>query len=224
MNPAINSNYQPVFGMRQNLKLPEIIQRKAKQTYQHISPSVYNKKYKYISPYFHIPNRVLPGPPLYLKILAKNLIDFRRLFSYSKCHPKVLIEYLKSGKRLCKDVEETLLATYIGKINGQKNIYSGSIKGMDHCVSFITNKPVKESVRLALKDKEAIIIDTQLGITDYVGNYYAKLKAVMNEAVPDKSDFRIIPFANNHFSKVLCADLKSNYPELLIKDYKNIKL
>ena len=45
MNSVTKSNYQMTFGMKEILKPAAIIQHKAKQTYQHISPHVLQTKY-----------------------------------------------------------------------------------------------------------------------------------------------------------------------------------
>ena len=44
MNTIADLNYQTTFGMKQGLKQAEIIQRKAKNTYQHISPIILSDK------------------------------------------------------------------------------------------------------------------------------------------------------------------------------------
>ena len=44
MNTITDLNYQTTFGMKQGLKQAEIIQRKAKNTYQHISPNILSDK------------------------------------------------------------------------------------------------------------------------------------------------------------------------------------
>lgn len=209
MNSVTKSNYQMTFGMKEILKPAAIIQHKAKQTYQHISPHVLQTKY---------------GKNQYLDGLTKLLHWFRRDLDCCDKPAKKLIEQLKQGKKLGNGGEETMLATIIGRMNGQKNIYTGNIDGLDHGVSFITNKKVKDGMSMMLKDKDAIIIDPQLGITDYVGNYLSKLKETLNHPFKQKTGISIKPVDNIRISDTQVMGLRTDYPELLIKDYKTINL
>ena len=89
-----------------------------------------------------------------------------------------IIDAMKKGLGNC--AEEAKLAELIGKISGIKNIYSGSIfagKGFaKHDVAFITDKEIKENKKYQFKNKEALIIDPWLGITDFAGNYFKMIK------------------------------------------------
>lgn len=208
MNTVVTQNYQTSFGMKQNLKKYAIIQQKAKNTYQHISPFIFQSKEG---------AKDIPK----IKILAKELSEFRVKLSTSDNPLKVLIEYLKNGNKLANGGEEATLATTIGRMNGQKNIYTGQIKGLDHAVSFVTDKVVRDGNELLLKGKKAIIIDPQLGITDYVGNYFLKLQERMNNSIK-QSEMSIIPIGNKRINAAQMADLRASYPELLIENYKNV--
>ena len=219
MNTVTNTNYQTTFGMKQNLKTADIIQRKAKNTYAHISPYLFEQQENVMQ------NQKLKEFVLELK---RKLFDFRYIMQTSPNPQKLLIENLKRGNKLGNSGEEVDLATIIGKINGQKNIYSASVNGLDHAVSIITNKIVKNGQKQIMKNKDAIIIDPQLGITDYAGNYFAKLKEIMGKpyqnATKNEAGLAVIPRNNHRLNKAQIADLKTNYPELLIADYKHVKV
>lgn len=211
---------QTTFSMRQKLKSAEIIQRRAKNVYSHISPYEFKQRLN-----------KQKGNNLYLlnllETLQKKISIIRSDLAKSVNPQKGLIEELKNN-RLGNGGEEVNLATIVGKMNGQRNIYSGTINGLDHGVSFITNKIIKNGEKQSFKDKEAVIIDPQLGITDYVGNYFAKLKEIMGESykrnVKHDSGLAIVPRDNHRINKAQMADLKANYPELLIDSYIPIKV
>lgn len=206
MDISINSNYQIGFGMRQSLKSPEVIQRKAKQTYQHLSPYILQRKY----------GSQTKGT--FIETLQKSLAEFRYNLE-TRENPKALIEHLKNGPKTGNGGEEAMLATVIGQMNGQKNIYTGNVNGLDHAISFITNSNVKNDQEMVLRGKNAIIIDPQLGITDYANNYFPKLCKISGTS-KKQNTFIITPVHNHGLSEAQIADLRTNYPELLIEKYK----
>lgn len=241
MNTIADLNYQTTFGMKQGLKQAEIIQRKAKNTYQHISPNILSDKidkaykldmnplYLNSEPYIQyieklknikVNRRLLS----ILRSLENKLFSIRNRIQTSQNPIKAMIENMKNGNRLGNSGEEIALAAAIGKINGQKNIYTGHINGLDHGVSFITNKPVQEGKKLFLKNKDAIIIDPQLGITDYAENYFAKIKDLVQTPYKKKTHRSITPLNNFRLNDAQIADLKANYPELIISNYKPVVL
>jgi len=205
MNTILNSNYQVGFGMKRPLKSPEVIQRKAKQAYQHLSPYILQNKY---------------GSTPYIEKLVKSLTEFRHNLEVSENPLKMLIEHLKNGKKIGNSGEETILATVIGRINGQKNIYTGTIDGLDHAISFITRGRVENGQKIILNDKNTIIIDPQLGITDYANNYFQKLCNIIGGMPKKKTIFSVTPVHNYRLNKTQIAELRANYPELLIENYK----
>ena len=212
---------QTSFGMKKSLKTVEILQRKAKNVYPHISPYEFEQRL-----YRQNENISTPLQKVLTRIQIK--LDALRLkMGQSKYPQKELIENMKQNK-IGNGGEEVNLATIIGKLNGQKNIFSGRINGLDHGVAFITGKIVKNGEILFLKNKDAIIIDPQLGITDYAGNYYTKLKEIMGEQYKRQAKYNaglcIIPRDNHSIKEITITDLKTNYPELLIKDYKPVQM
>ena len=216
MNIITNSNYQTSFGMRKDLKYFEIIQRKAKCVYPHVSPynmsglkscdyGVNNKFYNYILN------------------LQKKLEFFRyNLLSESRSFHKDLIENLKNGLKLGNSYEEATLASVIAKINGIKNIYTASIDGLDHAVCVITRKTVKEGKTQVLNNKEAIIIDPQLGITDYANNYFVRLKETIGNNNFRPAKLSVTPFKKQLKDEIVIQYLRDKYPELIINGNKEI--
>ena len=212
---------QTSFGMKKSLKSAEILQRKAKNVYPHISPYELRQRL-----YSQNENISTPLQKILKKIQIK--LDALRLkITQSKYPQKELIENMKHNK-IGNGGEEVDLATIIGRLNGQKNIFSGRINGLDHGVAFITGKIVKNGEKLFFKNKDAVIIDPQLGITDYAGNYITKLKEIMGEQYKRKmkssTGLCIIPRGNHSTKELIITDLKTNHPELLIKDYKPVQI
>ena len=213
MNVVTNSNYQTSFGMRKELKAFEIIQRKAKTVYPHISPyymqesmccesSVNNKFYKYICD------------------LQKKLDYFRyNVLSDSRSLHKDIVDNLKNGLKLGNSYEEAKLASIIGKINGHKNVYTANIDGLDHAICVISPKPIKEG-KSQILDKKSIVVDPQLGLTDYADNYFVRLKELKGKDNFRKLNCSVTPHKQQLKDEKVIKYLKEQYPELSIKDYK----
>ena len=216
MNIITNSNYQTSFGMRKDLKYFEIIQRKAKSVYPHVSPyqmsGLKSCDYGVNSKFYN-----------YILNLQKKLEFFRHnVLSESRSFHKDLIENFKNGLKLGNNYEEVILASVIAKVNGIKNIYTASIDGLDHAVCVITKKTVKKGKSQAFNNKEAIIIDPQLGITDYASNYFIKLKEIIGKNNFRQTNLSVTPHKNQLKDEIVIKYLRDNYPELLINDYKEI--
>ena len=141
---------------------------------------------------------------------------------------RYVLESLKNGLGNC--YEEAKLAELIAKINGQKNIYSGKIyagKGFaKHEVAFITNKEIKPDKFYRFKNKEAIILDPWLGITDFAGNYFTRICKNFNRTLGIKSYSKpkLQPDFSGKISARKLAEYKKNNPELIIKKFKKIKI
>jgi len=166
-----------------------------------------------------------------------------------------LIKWLKNNK-LGNCYEESILAQMIGKINGIKNIYaariffnrnsSGAEMRLSHVISVITDKPFNKDAKYKFKNKEAIIIDPWLGITEFAGEYFNKLRndfghiftliASNESSIPlsvsktkslkeynkirkanFKSDFSLKLVEDNIESDSYIIQLKKMFPELIIK-------
>lgn len=250
------------FQSRQKaIQSAEIIERKAHNIYPHISSSKLKKRYlksHNISEYS--PNTHLPD--FYLNI-RKSLKEFRAELRNSQSYFADLI-YGLQDRKVGNCFEDACLAELIGKINGQDNIFVGNIfvnkgnfdgkKKIDHSVAFITNKNIKSGEEYTFKNKEALIIDPWLGITDFAGNYFTKLKhhykkffnnlpeqdffeyIISSEAKNSKEfrdeqkaccnpfEFRIELAYDAKLSESKQSLYKSFFPELVIKKYEKIEL
>ena len=173
---------------------------------------------------------------------------------------KNIISMLKEHK-IGNCFEASILAQIIGKINGQKNIYpakmyltrnsSGATMQLDHIISIITEKPFDKNAQYKFKDKDAIVIDPWLGVTDYAGNYFKRLRtefAKMFSMIPDnnfsvkrlaldskninefkqkqkemfKPDFYLKLYDDELVSESDTEVLKKEFPELIIKNFKPV--
>lgn len=146
-------------------------------------------------------------------------IDEKNLYRY-------VLESLQGGLGNCS--EEAKLAELIARINGQKNVYSGKIfagKGFaKHEVAFITDKEIKPDKKYHFKNKDALIIDPWLGVTDFAGRYfksltkqYAKVLQIRGNAKPSlQADF------SAKLTPKKLGDLKKGHPELIIRNYRPI--
>lgn len=127
---------------------------------------------------------------------------------------------MKKGLGNC--AEEAKLAELIGKISGIKNIYSGSIfagKGFaKHDVAFITDKEIKENKKYQFKNKEALIIDPWLGITEFAGNYFKTIKTNFSKLLDIRGNSK--PYIKADFSskltKAKIRNFRKKYSELII--------
>ena len=133
---------------------------------------------------------------------ARNFLKINQLRNkeaYGADAIKDVIYMLKNSK-IGNCYEEAILSQMIGKINGIKNIYptriffnrnrSGAQIQLDHIVSVISEKPLKENIMYKFKNKEAVIIDPWLGITDFAKEYFTKLKnnfSNLFQLLPDES-------------------------------------
>ena len=131
-----------------------------------------------------------------------------------------VVETLKNGLGNC--AEEAKLAELIGKINGIKNIYSGSVfagKGFaKHDVAFITNEDIKPNKKYKFKKKDALIIDPWLGITEFAGNYFKIIKtnfAKLLEIIGNSKPY-IIPDFTSKLTQAKIRNFRKKYSELII--------
>ena len=137
--------------------------------------------------------------------------------------------------------EEAILARIIGKLSGQRNIYTGNLiaisqkeksaKPTGHAVAFITDSPVFDNCPKTFSQKEAVIIDPWLGITDVAGNYFNKLKnafknnfAMLDSDKAKDINFRVIPFDTTRLKGEKLLEYRDTNPELVIKNYKRAEI
>ena len=166
-----------------------------------------------------------------------------------------IINMLKQ-KKIGNCYESAVVAQIIGKIHGINNIYpskiffnknrSGHQMQLDHVVAIITDKSFKPDGYYSFKNKDAIIVDPWLGVTEYVGDYINKLRTSFVNifpAIPDsKISYKILKSITNtlegfrnerkyvfkpdfsfklHTNELLSLEdtetLKKEYPELILK-------
>ena len=237
-------------GKPQVLKSAEILERNAKNLYPHISTSRIKT---------HLDTKQ-PIPNFYAK-LADNIVLSRQMIRESKDLYSSVLFALQEFK-LGNCTEEAILAEMLGKINGQNNIYSGCIfinkngflKRLDHAVAFVTNKKIDGGKDYLFKNKDAIIIDPWLGITDCAGSYFGKIKSIFRDTFKNlqnndlemaiiksetktpkefndyrrkhgsKINFNIIPFKSYTLKNTSLDYLKDLFPELTFKNFKKIEL
>ncbi len=166
-----------------------------------------------------------------------------------------IINMLKEHK-IGNCYESAVVAQIIGKINGIENIFpakiffnknsSGYQQQLDHVVAIITDKSFKPEGYYNFKNKDAIIVDPWLGVTEYAGDYINKLRtnfADIFPGIPDlKYTFNLLKSISHnveefktkrkntfkpdfsfklHTDELLSAkdaeSLKKEYPELILK-------
>ena len=152
----------------EHIRIADIITRKAHSQYPHISVS----RNHYLINKSDVNRFFLENMDIRdsLKLASHRMnIEMDEKNSYSH-----IINCLQNGLGNC--FEESKLAELIAKINGQKNIYVGKIfagRGFEkHEVAFITNKKIEPNKKYSFRNKEALIIDPWLGVTEYAGNYF----------------------------------------------------
>lgn len=211
-------------GRNHILKQPDLIARKAHSVYPHFSTTKIQCTCHNDYSKVNIVDKAIKN-----LVITLNSMRNERICATSEL--PLIIEGLKKQK-VGNCHEEARLAEVIGRINGQKNIYSGRIffgspdskeKPLDHVIAFITTKKVEPKSMLSLKNKEGIIIDPWLGIADFAGTYFGKLKTIfkpMFERLPNKTSeigFRIEPNFDEFFGEGSTDKLKQKFPELIIK-------
>jgi len=169
-------------GRQNKLKTADIIGRKAHSIYPHISGSKLKKRCQDMYNISEFSSK--PMPNFYLNISSK-ISEIRKILRQSQSFFADLI-YSLQDKKVGNCFEEACLAELIGKLNGHKNIYVGNIFikkdnfakkiKIDHSVAFITDKKIEANKEYHFKNKEAIIIDPWLGITDFADKYFTQLK------------------------------------------------
>ena len=246
-------------GRQDVLKSAKILESRARNTYPHISTSKIRKHIGYDIP-----------DPAYFVQLKEDYSNMLKMIRESGDYYSSLIYTLSDGK-MGNCTEDAMFTELLGKINGQKNIYTGCIGlkkdggktgYINHVVAFITDEPVTAGKEYFLKNKEAVIIDPWLAITDFASGYFTKLKTVfrkvfsqeknprfvtfsndklatellkMESKTPQeykskrkyylpKDELCLIPFIDHSLNSEKLATLKMFFPELTIKNFKEIKL
>ena len=242
------------------IQYAEIIERKAHNVYPHVSNSKLNTRCE------HAFTNHTVTPNFFDKVRIKTLAKLRELRSKLRTSNTFYTDlaYGMQDNRVGNCFEEACIAELIGKINGQKNIYVGDIfvekenvknkRKIDHTVAFITNKKIKPGKEYYFKNKDAVIIDPWLGITDYADMYFTRLKNHFKnyfKELPEQDFSEYLTGVNSKDTKEFrerrknsCRRLKFNiklahnldlnktkrklykvfFPELVIKKFKKIEL
>ena len=247
-------------GRQLPIQYAEIIERKAHNVYPHVSSSKLNTRCEHAYSNHSIARNFFDE--IRIETTAK-LRELRSKLRKSDTFYADLVYGLQDQK-VGNCFEEACLAELIGKMNGQKNIYVGDIfvekenvenkRKIDHTVAFITNKKIKPGKEYYFKNKDAVIIDPWLGITDYADKYFTKLRNHFKgyfKEIPDQDFLEYLIGADSKNVKEFregrknsCQGLKFNiklahnldlnkarkklykvfFPELVIKKYKKIEL
>ncbi len=188
------------------------ITRTVNSVYPHISESKSKLNIdKFISKNTENEKRNYTLSKLKLKNSMK-LDNLRNRGGYGFEQFRIIIENLKKHK-IGNCYEESVLAQIIGKINGIKNIYPASVyytkspfeKSIKfyHAVAIITDKPFAKDYKYQFKNKDAIIVDPWLGITEFAREYFNRLITQFAKEFPNKiSD-------NTNLLKCISRDSKS---------------
>lgn len=230
-------------GRQKAIRTADIIQRKAHSLYPHISSSKLEVRYNN-SLHFSNPSYKLT-PDLCQNVIDR-LRDMRIILREGNNYLTKIISELQD-KKVGNCFEDAILSLLIGKLNGQKNTYIGSIIFqdkkdktkiyIDHVVSFVTRKKIKFKNIYTFKNKDAVIIDPWLNIVDFADNYFTRIMnnyMDMFKGSPEKDFKELKKKSSKQFS--FCIDsnvaaeldkkdieyFKALYPELVIKKYKKI--
>ena len=181
-------------GNKQILKTAQKLESRTRNIYPHMSTSKIRKHIGYDIP-----------DPEFFRTMKKEYSSMRRMIRESGDIYSSVIYTLSYG-RMGNCTEDAMFTELLGKINGQKNIYTGSLGlskdnkkagFLNHVVAFITNEPVQNGKDFYCKNKEAVIIDPWLGITDFAGSYFNKLQTIFRKVFMYENDKRFVTFYND---------------------------
>jgi hypothetical protein len=137
-----------------------------------------------------------------------------------------IIDMLKN-KAFANCYENAVFAQLLGKINGIKNIYpskmfftqnsSGRAMDLYHAVAVITDKPFEKDFKYQFKNKDAIIVDSWLGITEYAGEYLNRLRNQFFKSFPNLLSSNEITEKNVAFN----SNSVSEYNQKIKKCFKH---
>ena len=203
-------------GNKELLKSAKLLETNSRNLYPHMSTSRIRQ----------IIGFEKENDPKFFTEMKKDYSTARNMIRISGDYYSALVYSLQFG-RIGNCTEDSMLTELLGKINGQKNIYTGSLgiekegkKGaLNHVVAFVTDKPDEEQF---FKNKEAVIIDPWLGITDFADNYFTKLKTIFRKTFMYEKNKRYATLPNNNFTIEIIRSIskttkefKANKKELL---------
>ena len=192
---------------QQTLKSAKLLESRARNTYPHLSTSKIRSQIGYDKP-----------APAFLCRLNKYYKNLRNMIRESGNYYNAIVYTLSLGK-IGNCTEDSMFTELIGRINGQENIYTGClgikrddepVKYLDHVVAFVTNKKIKEGQEYFFKNKDAIIIDPWLNTSDFVSDYFTKLKTVYRKRFMNRKDSRFATFTNDNLAMTLLSEEAKN--------------
>lgn len=187
---------------QQTLKSAKLLESRARNTYPHLSTSKIRSQIGYEK-----------TAPRFLERLKNDYQLMRKMIRESGDYYTAIIHTLSFGK-IGNCTEDSMLTELIGKINGQKNIYTACLglkkdneptKYLDHVVAFISDKNIQDGKEYFFKNKDAIIIDPWLDTSNYVSDYFTKLKTVYRERFMNRKDMRFATFTNDKLAMQLLS-------------------
>lgn len=197
-------------GNKQTLKTAMLLESKVRNLYPHMSTYRVRKIIGYER----------NDDPKFFARMKKEYSGAMKMIKESGDIYAALVYSLQFG-RVGNCTEDAMLTELLGKVNGQKNIYTGSLGltkedksgALNHVVAFITDKPIKAGEKEFFKNKEAIIIDPWLGVTDFAGNYFAKLKTIFRKTFMQEKNKRFITFSNDNIVMELLKSISKTTQE-----------
>lgn len=205
-------------GNKEILKSAKLLETNSRNLYPHLSTSRVRKIIGY----------EVENDPKFFSEMKKEYRGARNMIRENRDYYTELIYSMQFGG-IGNCTEDSMLTELLGKINGQNNIYTGHLglqqKGksgaLNHVVAFITDKPMKAGKEVFFKNKEAIIIDPWLGITDFAGSYFTKLKTIYRKVFMQEKDKRFVTFSDDNAIIELLKSISKNTQEFKTnkKDY-----
>ena len=197
-------------GNKELLKSAKLLESNSRNLYPHLSTSRVRKIIGYD----------VENDPKFFSEMKKEYTGARKMIRESGDYYAALVYSLMFG-RVGNCTEDSMLTELLGKINGQKNIYTGSLGlkqedksgAINHVVAFITDKPLTAGKEEFFKNKEAIIIDPWLGITDFAGSYFTKLKTIYRKVFMQENNKRFVTFSDDNLVMELLKSMSNTTQE-----------
>ena len=197
-------------GNRQVLKSAKLLESNTRNLYPHMSTSRIRNIIGY----------EVEEDPIFFEKMKKEYSSARKMIKQSGEIYAALVYSLQFGK-VGNCTEDALLTELLGKINGQSNIYTGYLGltnenksgALNHVVAFITDKPVEAGKKEFFKNKDAIIIDPWLNVTDFAGNYFSKLKTIYRKVFMYDKSKQFVTFSNDNLVMELLKSVSKTTQE-----------
>ena len=197
-------------GNKQILKSAKLLETTSRNLYPHSSTS-------------RIRNLIghdVEEDPIFFAKMKKDYSSARKMIKLSGDIYAALVYSLQYGK-VGNCTEDAMFTELLGKINGQMNVYTGYLGltrekksgALNHVVAFITDKPIEAGKKEFFKNKDAIIIDPWLNITDFAGSYFAKLKTIYRKVFMYEKNPNFVTFSNDNIVMELLKSISKTTQE-----------